>query len=103
MANETEKTPRYRRSDPPKKDRMAAGAALGHTLQWENLPVRVLSKQKNMFRVTIPKWLADEVGFEKGDGIVFAKTDIPGALMIFAIKLPDPYDDTEEIPSGVPF
>lgn len=95
--------PQYDPRETSNKDRLAAGAALGHKLQAENLPVRILSKQQNMFRVTIPKWLADEIGFEKGDGIVFAKTDIPGALLIFAITLPEPYAGNQNKHPGVPF
>lgn len=87
--------PRYPRGDPRNRDRMSAGAALGQKLQGQDWPIRKLRKIEGSYRITIPKWLVHEVGFKAGDGILFVKTEIPGALLIFATKLP-------EAPAGMP-
>ncbi len=57
-------------------------------MQGYEQPVRKLRKRDGSYMVTIPVWLASELGFEEGDDILFGKTEITGVLVLTAIKRP---------------
>jgi len=71
---------------------MIAGQALGQKMQGYDQPVRKLRKRDGSYQVTIPVWLVREIGFEEGDDIVFGKADVPGVMVLTAIKRPGDSD-----------
>lgn len=95
--------PRYPRNDPRNKLRTKAGQVIGQKLQGLDLPVRKLRKKDSSYSVTIPAWLVRELGFEEGDDIVFGITDVPGVVVLSALKRPDEPADNEPRQPGMPF
>jgi len=87
--------PRYATGDPRNKARIAAGAKLGRKMLGYDHPVRKLRKRNGSYMVSIPKWLVAEFEWKVGDDIAFTKIEVPGLMVICAIKRP-------EDPAGTP-
>ncbi|MBA7698180.1 hypothetical protein ES703_106855 [subsurface metagenome] len=87
--------PRYPRGDPRNMERQSAGAVRGRKMQGYDHPVRKLRKRNGSYMVSIPKWLVEEFGWKVGDNITFTKIEVPGIMVICAIKRP-------EVPAGTP-
>ncbi|GAI96977.1 unnamed protein product, partial [marine sediment metagenome] len=74
--------PRVKPLDPVKLDRIAPGAMCGLKKQGHGWPARMVRDESRKKEVTLPSYVARELGVVAGNFVVWCCTKVPGLLTI---------------------